>query len=325
MRIILWFTRDLRLKDNAALNAAIRDATSDKSASRNGKLDIVPVYILDTTNPQPVQGAAEWWLHHSLNSLDRDLRSAGGKLFLFRGNPADILKKLLEETRAGAVYFSRAYDPHTASQQGAIQTFCQKNSLGCRRFTGHVMVEPETLLNRQDKPFQVFTPYYNTFRKRIDVIPPIQSTPSFTLRSPRIGAEKLADWKLLPQKPNWAASFGERWLPGEKNAWDTLASWAASGVTEYSVSRDFPAIDATSGLSPHLSFGEISPRVGITSRAMSNPARPNPFSDNLCGGNSVIHYCTTGPTCPRNHSGRNLKNFPGVGPAGKIFAHGKKG
>lgn len=331
MRIILWFTRDLRLKDNAALNAAIRDASSDKSTNNkstsnksnnnNGKLDIIPVYILDTTHPQPVQGAAGWWLHHSLNSLDRDLRSVGGKLFLFRGGPTDILKKLLEESRADAVYFSRAYDPHTALLQGALQAFCQKNNIGCRRFAGHLMVEPEALLNKQGNPFQVFTPYYNTFRQRNEVTPASKNAPTFTLRTQRINGEKLADWKLLPKKPDWAASFGEHWQPGEKNAWTTLANWAGSGITDYSVARDFPAIDATSALSPYLSFGEISPRaVWHYIKSHVDPGAAEPYLRQLVWREfsySLLHYWPHLPEKSfrplfekfpwRRHNGKNLR------------------
>src|SRR5690606_39543028 len=120
MKIILWFTRDLRLRDNAALSAAVRDATR-----KNGSLDILPVYIFDTTNPWPVQGAAGWWLHHSLAALANDLSNHGGKLFFLRGDPVNILKKLVNDTGAQAIYFIWAYYPHNANIQQSLQTLMQ--------------------------------------------------------------------------------------------------------------------------------------------------------------------------------------------------------
>lgn len=71
-------------------------------------------------------------------------------------------------------------------------------------------------------------------------------------------SDKLDDWAMLPTRPNWAAGFAEHWQPGEAGAMARLEIFTAKAA-KYEERRNFPSIDATSGLSPHLAFGEISP------------------------------------------------------------------
>jgi deoxyribodipyrimidine photo-lyase len=307
MKIILWFTRDLRLRDNAALSAAVRDATKNHDA-----LDILPVYIFDTTNPWPVQGAAGWWLHHSLAALANDLSNHGGKLLFLRGDPVSILKKLVGDTGAQAIYFSRAYDSHTANIQQSLQVRMQPTGVVCRRFAGHLMMEPETVLNKQGKPFQVFTPYYNHFRHLMEMHPPPRRAVSFNLRAAKIQSDKLADWRLVPTKPDWAKHFADDWQPGEVNAWHRLRELPLI-VADYADHRDFPSMDATSRLSPHLCFGEISPGAiwHYIKSHVTPEKRRSPFYGNWYGASSATPYCTTGLIYRKNPLNRNLKNFPG--------------
>src|SRR5688572_23077843 len=111
--VIVWFRRDLRLADNAALTAA---AKSDAP--------LLPLYILDDETPGDLRmgGASRWWLHGSLKALNESL---GGKLCLRKGRAADVLGALLDETGAGAVHTGRGYDPWDTSLEEAVARLCE--------------------------------------------------------------------------------------------------------------------------------------------------------------------------------------------------------
>ena len=99
--ILLWFRDDLRLTDHPGVTAAVR---------RN--VPVIPLYILDETEPlRRMGGASSWWLHRSLAALDSELRHRRSHLVLRRGSAARIVADLAAEVGASAVYWSRSYEP----------------------------------------------------------------------------------------------------------------------------------------------------------------------------------------------------------------------
>ena len=107
---ILWFRRDLRLSDHAALLAAAQAGP------------VIPVFILDDATPKhrKMGGASRWWLHHSLKSLDASLRAKGSQLILRRGKVTDILPALAKETSSTAVHCIRHYEPWWRNAERAL-------------------------------------------------------------------------------------------------------------------------------------------------------------------------------------------------------------
>ena len=99
---LLWFRRDLRLRDNPALQAAL---------ARGGA--VVPLYVLDEAAEArwPTGGASRWWLHHSLAALDAALQERGSRLIYARGDTAAALREIVAATGAGAIYWNRRYEP----------------------------------------------------------------------------------------------------------------------------------------------------------------------------------------------------------------------
>src|SRR5436190_2365065 len=99
--IIIWFRNDLRLKDHPALFAARNQI-------------IFPVYIFSDEEEDDWQigGASKWWLHHSLTSLQKDLKEHGLELIIRSGNALDELEKLCNETESKSVYWCRRYEPY---------------------------------------------------------------------------------------------------------------------------------------------------------------------------------------------------------------------
>ncbi len=243
---IYWFTLDLRLHDLPGLAAAMRQHDQ-----------VLPIFILDPSDPWFFGGASQWWLHHSLASLQQSLREIGGSLVLRSGKAVRLLPDLVRTVGADTVYFSRAYEPWLAQTQ--LEIFQQLTEAGveCKRYSGRLLLEPDQVLNRQGKPFQVFTPFYRHCLNLLSVSadPP----PDFRWYRKKLPSEKLSDWNLLPKKPNWARGFNQ-WQPGEAGAEAQLRETLAQRLVDYAHDRDLPGVEGTSFLSPHLHFGEISPR-----------------------------------------------------------------
>ncbi|HEY1107848.1 MAG TPA: deoxyribodipyrimidine photo-lyase, partial [Opitutaceae bacterium] len=256
--ILLWFRQDLRLHDNPALHAAL-------AAARQHRAALVPVYILDDAGEWgwSAGGASRWWLHHSLAALDDALRVRGSRLIIARGDTETVLRGLIAETQARGLYFNRRYELSAVARDLWIEDEFAREGMEVRTSNGALLHEPHTIANKQGRPFQVFTPYWR-YCLTLPVDPPVKlergafPVPKTWPRSHSHLCE-VADLKLLPSIP-WDAEFGPAWTPGEAGAHKRLAHFAARAMADYSDGRDHPAEDGTSRLSPHLHFGELSPR-----------------------------------------------------------------
>lgn len=245
---IVWFRDDLRIADNPALHHAV-----------GLSVPVIPVYIFDEESPEvrPLGAATKWWLHHSLAALSDRLRHLGSPLVLRRGPAEEVLRSLLTETGAKTVVWNRRYGRSRELDQRIKESLTQ-SGITAQSFSANVLHEPWTIRNKDDKPFQVFTPFWKaclaTGGPR-DLVP----APTSLLRpaSP-VGSDDLGSWGLLPTRPDWSAGLAENWTPGEAGAHDRFEAFLIDGLALYH-RRDEPAVPATSRLSPHLRWGEISP------------------------------------------------------------------
>lgn len=247
---LLWFRQDLRLQDNPALHAAL---------SRGGP--VIPVYILDDAGEWGwAPGAASrWWLHHSLAALDGSLRERGSRLVLLRGDAPATLRRLVRETGAGAVYWNRRYELAAVARDGWVETELAGAGVDVRTFNASLLNEPHTIANRQGRPFQVFTPYWRHCLT-LPVTAPLKLAPgSWPTPDAWPDSLPLDAFGLRPRHP-WADGLNKEWQPGERSAAQSLRRFVGEGMADYAGERDFPAHDGTSRLSPHLHFGELSPR-----------------------------------------------------------------
>jgi deoxyribodipyrimidine photo-lyase len=249
--IIVWFRRNLRLSDQPALITAAEAGAP-----------IIPVYILDDETPGHwrLGGASRWWLLQSLRSLEASLRDAGSRLIFRRGRALDILLDLAKETKAEAVYFTRGYEPFIVQQERTLHETLKNNAIECRRFTGHLLVEPEAIETKSGEPFKVFTPFYKACLSKEPISPVLWSPDRLQPPSQWPKSENLKSWRLEPQKPDWAREMREFWTPGETGARKRLVNFIGHALASYKSDRDQPGKDGTSRLSPYLAFGEISAR-----------------------------------------------------------------
>jgi deoxyribodipyrimidine photo-lyase len=244
---LVWFRRDLRLADNPALILA----------AQSGR-PLICLYILDDETPARwrLGGAARWWLHHSLASLDKSLARHGGHLLLRRGRAEDILDGVLAETGAELLTWNRCYEPFAVARDTNLKKRFGREKLAVESFNAALLFEPWEITTKDGKPFRVFTPFWNALRQKAEPGKP-QGAPRALTFAPRIKGDALKDWELLPARPDWAEAFN--WNPGETAALRTLSTFL-DHFPDYAKARDIPDLKGTSRLSPHLNFGEIGPR-----------------------------------------------------------------
>lgn len=244
---LVWFRQDLRLADNPALYHA---ATENEF--------IIPLYIFDETLAWSMGRAQQWWLHHSLLSLQQQFNKLGLDLILRRGNSRLILLEICKKYNINHVYWNRCYEAAVMQQDQKINQQLITQGIAVNNYNSSLLHEPWEISNKQGDYFKVFTPFWN---KCLAVATNIKLLPTPKLKQhPKIVSESLSDWQLLPNKPNWAIGFSKIWQPGEINAQRQFQKFLSEHLEDYPEARDFPAKNATSKLSPYLHFGEISPR-----------------------------------------------------------------
>jgi deoxyribodipyrimidine photo-lyase len=245
---IAWFRQDLRIHDNPALAAA---AEHDA---------LLPIYILDDENAGDwaMGGASRTWLHQSLAALNRSL---GGRLQLFRGDAHALIHRLIDEYDIDAVYWNRCYEPWRVQRDTQIRQDLIDAGITTHSYNASLLWEPWEIAKQDGTPYRVFTPFYQKGCLRAP--PPRQPQPAPV--DPRWYsdviefAQPLDSLGLLPADLDWHEAVSADWRIGEDAANDRLEQFCEDRLQDYRRARDFPAIDATSRISPHLHFGEISP------------------------------------------------------------------
>lgn len=262
---LVWFRLDLRLADHPSLSAA---------AERG---PVVPVFVWapEEEGLAAPGAASRWWLHHSLAALEAALRARGSRLILRRGPALAALRALAAETGAKSVVWSRRVEPPLAARDAKVEAGLRADGLSVETFNSALLFEPGEVRTGAGGPFQVFTPFWKACRERLAPAAPlpVPARLETSARVPR--SEPLASLGLLP-KVDWAAGLRTAWVPGEAGGRERLAAFAAAGAGGYHESRDRMAEDGVSRLSPHLHFGEVSPREvwdKISRRAAGAPGR----------------------------------------------------
>jgi deoxyribodipyrimidine photo-lyase len=244
--VIVWLRRDLRLADQPAFSAAAESGAP-----------VIPLYVLDDDTPKHrrMGGASRWWLHHSLASLDADLRAAGSRLILRRGRCAEVIPQVMRETGATAVHALWHHEPWWRLAQ---KDLARESGVTLHLHHGNYLAPPGSVLTGSGTPFKIYTPFWRALSERLPPAPPLPAPERLLAPDNWPQSDALESWGLLPTKPDWAGGFRAEWQPGEAGAAARMAAFARRAA-RYADQRNLPAMEGTSRLSPHLAFGEISP------------------------------------------------------------------
>jgi deoxyribodipyrimidine photo-lyase len=265
--ILVWLRQDLRLADHAALAAA----------AERGQ-PIIPAYVLDDDGPGgwKMGGASRWWLHNSLAALAAAIEARGGRLVLKRGPVVSTLLDLVRRTGACAVFWNRHAEPHWRAAEGRLAERLAGENIETAGFDAMTTLFPlGSIVGRDSASLKVFTPFWRTCLAQPAPPSPLATPARLPAPGAPLESEALDSWSLLPRYPDWAGGLRENWHPGEAAAMMRLQEFLGSRLPRYASTRDRPEPTATSRLSPHLHFGEISPRQvwhATQARTASDPA-----------------------------------------------------
>ncbi len=245
--VLMWFRRDLRLGDHPALVAACDSGRP-----------VIPVFIHDEVVER--HGAApKWRLGLGVAKLAEALEDKGSRLILRRGNALQVLRDLISETGAGAVYWSRLYDPEAKERDTDIKSVLKDDGIEAKSFAGHLLFEPWTVETKTGGFYKVYTPMWRMVKDR-DVPSDIAAPGSIPAPDNWPKSDNLDDWQMGAAMRRGAEIVLPHTNVGEAAASSRLGNFISNWVADYNTNRDLPAVKGTSGLSENLTYGEISPR-----------------------------------------------------------------
>ncbi len=251
---ILWYRQDLRLADHGALAAALAAAET-----------ILPIYVLNDLTPprgdrwDRLGGASAWWLHASLQSLAGSLAARGAQLCLRRGDPAAILAQLAAQTGAETIHAGLCAEPGWRAADERLTALLDGTPTRLVHHHTARLFPPDQIRTKTGGVYGMFTPFANALRALGDPPKPLPTPRRVPGLAKPPARDTLADWKLLPTRPDWAGGLRATWTPGEATAQSRAANFLSRAAANYHTGRNIPGQDLTSRLSPHLHWGEISP------------------------------------------------------------------
>ena len=253
---IVWFRRDLRTRDHAALHAA----------ARTGK-PVVALYIREADLEYPMGAASDWFLHYALLALDAELSVP---LIVRKGRAADVLPDVVRATGADEVHWGRRYQAEGIEIDAALKDKLKADGVRVESHNTMLLSEPWEVKTGSGGYYKVFTPYYRKFREVVDVGEPLPA-PELARFSGNVESLTVEDLDLLPTRPDWGAKMQPYWTPGPEGARERLREFLDEAVEYYAEYRDRPDFDRTSQLSPFIAHGCIGPREAWHANANASP------------------------------------------------------
>ncbi|WP_299117366.1 deoxyribodipyrimidine photo-lyase [uncultured Winogradskyella sp.] len=236
---IFWFRRDLRLDDNVGLYHAL-----------NSNLPVLPIFIFDTEilDKLPKKDARVTFIHNTLQSLRETLQQDyKSSLAIYKGKPLEVYKQLVNTYHIETVFTNHDYEPYARTRDKDISEFLSSNAIAFKTYKDQVIFEKDEVVKKDGKPYMVYTPYFRMWKENF----------------------KTLDFKIYDTESLLTHTFSDSELPNlslteigfEASSQDIKPYNVSSKlIQDYEATRNFPAMDNTSRLGPHLRFGTVSVR-----------------------------------------------------------------
>ncbi|HEU4791727.1 MAG TPA: deoxyribodipyrimidine photo-lyase, partial [Flavobacterium sp.] len=243
---IFWFRRDLRLEDNVGLYHALQS-----------EHPVIPLFIFDTDilNSLPKNDARVGFIHESLSKINTKLNAVESSILIKKGTTIEVWKSLFQEFIISEVFFNKDYEPYAIKRDLAISALAKENNALCFSFKDQVIFEENEITKSDGLPYTIYTPYKNKWLEKYKSLAPHQE---YVTQNYLFNFHKnLFDFPSLQQ-----IGFEENDIK--------VIPYNLTEIENYHETRDFPAMDSTSYLSPHLRFGTVSIRKLVNWAARKN-------------------------------------------------------
>jgi len=241
---IFWFRRDLRLHDNVALYHALQSEEK-----------ILPIFIFDKDILEkiPKNDARISFIHKELNIMNEHLQSFEARISMFHGNPKEVFQTLIEKYHVVKVFTNHDYEPYAIKRDLEIKELLASNTIEFHTYKDQVIFERNEITKKDGTPYVVYTPYSKKWMEAYHINAQ-KNYPSEDLLSGFYSSVKPTVLTLDD------IGFTETRIPIKNYIFNSRI------INEYEETRNFPALDNTSKLGPHLRFGTVSIRQ-MASRA----------------------------------------------------------
>ena len=243
---IIWFRRDLRLTDNQALKAALKE-----------DLPVLPVFIFDNliTEELASDDPRITFIYDSLLKINIELNKYGSSLLILKDDPLNAWRKLASDYKINKVFINKDYEPYALERDSRIEQLMQQHNITIQKYKDQVIYEESEIVKADGTPYTVFTPYKNRWLK--------QFTSETGDGKTDVPINKGRYHQVLYEFPS-IEKLGFRRASVKVRPYDLTV------IDEYHKFRDLPAEDRTSYLSPHLRFGTISIRELVKTASVRN-------------------------------------------------------
>ncbi len=236
---VFWFRRDLRLSDNKGLFYALSE-----------NHEVIPVFIFDKDilSLFPVNDKRISFIYDELNKLNAELSVIGKAIKVFYEKPEEVFAELIEEYEISAVYCNEDYEQAAINREKRVENVLKTKGIHLIHYTDQIIMEPGSVLTGSELPYTVYTPFSRKFKTLLktddlkhyrseDLLEKLVDLPSNKIQYP--------EGKTYTSYQVAEAKFNE------------------NIIRDYHKYRDFPALNACSGLGVHFRFGTISIREAV--------------------------------------------------------------
>lgn len=241
-----WFRRDLRLDDNVGLFKSLQS-----------QYLVIPLFIFDDAilDSLPKNDARVGFIHESLSIINQKLQEIGSSLLVKKGKTVAIWKELIQEFEIAAVFFNKDYEPFAIQRDWAISELLKANNINSFLFKDQVIFEEMEISKADGLPYTVYTPYKNKWLEKYNSMAPI---PEYDT------SDQFSNF----YKCNF--TFPSLNEIGFEESSIKVIHHNLKNIANYHETRDFPALNSTTYLSPHLRFGTVSIRKLVNWAAQKN-------------------------------------------------------
>jgi deoxyribodipyrimidine photo-lyase len=239
---IFWFRRDLRLHDNVALFNALKSGEK-----------VLPIFIFDTSilDKLPKNDARVSFIIKELRSMNEHLKSFDASIDILHGKPIEVFESLIKKYQIASVFTNQDYEPYAIRRDQEILELLKSENISFNSFKDQVIFEKNEITKKDGNPYVVYTPYSKKWIEAYEQINHIHYSSEDLLSQlyTQLKAKELTLEEL---------GFEETNTPIKNYIFNSRI------INEYEETRNFPALDNTSKLGPHLRFGTVSVRQMVS-------------------------------------------------------------